>query len=509
MAAIPRPACQAHTMTPSTTYLSATQWMQALRTGQVSAREALELHIARVDALNPKLNAVVALNLEGARQRADEADQARQRGEDWGPLHGLPMTIKDTWEVPGMPCTAGAVQYKAHRPRQAAWAVQRLRNAGAVVFGKTNVPFQAMDIQSFNEVYGTTHNPWDQKLTPGGSSGGAAAALAAGMTPLELGSDVGGSIRIPAHFCGVYGHKSTYGLIPMRGHIPGEPGTLSEPPLCVAGPLARSAEDLRLVLDLLAGPTPDHQGGWQVALPKARHDKLATFRVLMWIDDSDCPIDSRMTAVYRQLGQRLEAAGAQVSWGSPLGMGLKDFYPCYTAQMGCLLGAVLSSADRRRMGMVSPFGKRTAGLLKSLGQVVSLPKHVDRFVAGLNMGHGDWLALAEEGLRLREAFEAAFTTHDVILAPPTLGTAFPHDHGLFANRKLKVDGQTRHYGDQMMWIAPATLMGLPATSAPVGPTADGAPVNVQIIGAPYADKTTIAFAALLSTVQGGFVAPPC
>jgi amidase len=229
---------------------------------------------------------------------------------------------------------------------------------------------------------------------------------------------------------------------------------------------------------------------------------------LMWIDDADCPIDSQMTAVYRQLGQRLEAAGATVSWGSPLGMALKDIYPCYTAQMGCMLGAVLDDAGKRRMGVVTPFGKATSGVLKALSRFVSLPKHVDRFVAGLNMGMRDWMALAEEGQRLREAFQAAFTTHDVILAPPTLGTAFPHDHGLFPTRKLKVDGQTRHYGDQMMWIAPATLMGLPATSAPVGRTPAGLPVNVQIMGAPFEDRTTLAFAQLLTAVTGGFVPPP-
>jgi amidase len=495
-------------MTATTPYLTATQWMQALRTGQISAREALELHLARMQTLHPRLHAVVALDSEGARRRADEADRARQRGEDWGPLHGLPMTIKDTWEVPGMPCTAGAVLHKNHRPAQAAIAVQRLLDAGANVFGKTNVPLQAMDIQSYNDVYGTTNNPWDLTRTPGGSSGGAAAALAAGITPLELGSDVGGSIRIPAHFCGVYGHKSSYGLIPLRGHIPAEPGTRSEPPLCVAGPMARSAEDLRLLFDLLIGPSPERQGGWRVDLPEARHPSLSAFRVLMWIDDPDCPIDPQMTALYRDLGQKLQAAGAQVSWGAPLGMQLQDFYPCYTAQMGCLLNAVLRPADRRRMGMVSPFGRTTAGLIRAMSQVISLPRHMDRFVAGLNMGHADWLALAEEGLRLREAFQAVFTTHDVILAPPTMGTAFAHDHSLFAARKLQVNGQTRHYADQMMWIAPATLMGLPSTSAPVGRTPQGLPVNVQIIGAPFEDRTTLAFAQQMDAITGGFTPPP-
>ncbi len=494
--------------TPSTTYLSASAWLQAMATGEVSAREVLELHLARVDAVNPGLNAVVALDLARARQRADDADRARQRGESWGPLHGLPMTIKDTWEVPGMPCTAGAPRFKDHRPQVAAHAVQRLLDAGAIVFGKTNVPYLALDIQSFNSVYGTTNNPWDRARTPGGSSGGAAAALAAGMTPLELGSDIGGSIRIPAHFCGVYGHKSTYGIVPMAGHVPGEPGMRAEAPLAVAGPLARSADDLRLMLDLLAGPTRASQAGWRLALPEARHEALSTMRVLMWVDDPDCPIDHHMADAYRTLGRQLEAAGAQVTWGSPQGMRLNTLYPCYTAQMGCMMAALLTPAERRTLGMVRPFGAASVPFMKRLGQFVSLPQHVDRFVAGLGMGHREWLGLVEEGLHLQQAFLGAFQSHDVILAPPTLGTAFPHDHGLFPTRKLQVDGQARHYGDQFMWIAPATLLGLPATCAPVGRTPSGLPVNVQVIGAPYEDRTTIRFAQLLNGLGLGFTPPP-
>jgi amidase len=493
---------------PSHTYLSAHAWMQAMDTGQVSARDVLELHLARVNAVNPSLNAVVALDLAGARQRADDADRARQRGERWGPLHGLPMTIKDTWEVPGMPCTAGAPRFKDHRPPAAAHAVQRLLDAGAIVFGKTNVPYLALDIQSFNEVYGTSRNPWDLSRTPGGSSGGAAAALAAGMTPLELGSDIGGSIRIPAHFCGVYGHKSTYGIVPLSGHIPGDPGMRSDVPLGVAGPLSRSADDLQLMLDLIAGPTRSHQTGWQLALPPARHDTLSTMRVLMWVDDPDCPIDADMATTYRALGRQLEAAGAQVSWGSPQGMRLNGLDPCYTAQMGCMMAALLTPAERRQLGMVTPFGAATAPIMKRLGKLISLPQHVDRFVAGLGMGHKGWLELVEEGLHLQHAFLGAFQSHDVILAPPTLGTAFPHDHGLFPTRKLTVNGHSRHYSDQFMWIAPATLLGLPATSAPVGRTPQGLPVNVQVIGAPFEDRTTIRFAQLLEGLGLGFTPPP-
>ncbi len=228
-------------------FLPAHQLLARMDAGQLSSRALLELQLARVDQCNRSIGAVVALDRDAARQRADAADKARQRGERWGVLHGLPMTIKDTYEVAGMPCTAGAPVYRDHRPQANAWAVQRLLDAGAIVYGKTNVPFMASDIQSYNAVYGTTNNPWDVLRTPGGSSGGAAAALACGLTPLELGSDIGGSIRIPAHFCGVYGHKSSHGIVSLRGHIPGPPGTLAEPDLAVAGPLARSAQDLALM----------------------------------------------------------------------------------------------------------------------------------------------------------------------------------------------------------------------------------------------------------------------
>ena len=201
-------------------YLDAKTLLARLKKGEITSRALLDAYYTQIDARNPLINAVIAQNRDAARLRADEADAATARGESWGPLHGLPLTLKDTYEVPGLPCTAGSPSLKSHMPKKAATAVQSLLDAGAIVLGKTNVPLFASDIQSYNKLHGTTHNPWNADLTPGGSSGGAAAALAAGFTPLELGSDIGGSIRTPAHFCGVYGHKSTQGIVPLRGHIP-------------------------------------------------------------------------------------------------------------------------------------------------------------------------------------------------------------------------------------------------------------------------------------------------
>jgi amidase len=488
--------------------LGAIEALTRLRAQEIGSRDLLEACLARVDALNPKLNAVVARDHEAARARADEADRATRRGESWGPLHGLPMTLKDAWEVPGMTCVGGAPEYRQHRPQKAGPAIQRVLDAGAICFGKTNVPYKSVDMQTYNTVFGTTCNPWDLDRTPGGSSGGSAVALATGMTPLEVGSDIGGSIRLPAHFCGVYGHKTSHGLIPMRGHVPGEPGSVSEPPLVVAGPMARSADDLGLLFDILLGPAPAMQPGWTQRLPQSSHTRIDQYRVLIWTDDPDCPIDTRMAEVYRQLGQSLKAAGVQVAVGSPLGMGLKDIYPLYFAQMGSVMGAWLRPDERRAKGMVAPFGKATSPLMRGLGKLMSLPHSADRLVEGLTGGLGGWFSLVEEGNRLAEAFRTVFDRYDVVLMPPTYTPAFAHDHGYAAMRQIRVDGRRRHYSDLLMWIAPATLMGLPVTNAPVGRTVGGLPVGVQIMGGPYQDRVTLHFAKLLADVMGGFVKPP-
>lgn len=481
--------------------LSAGQLAGALAEGRIASRDLLEHYLARIGQHNAPVNAVIVLNAEQARRRADEADAATRRGEHWGPLHGLPMTIKDTWEVPGMPCTAGAPQYRDHRPQRPAAVVQMLQQAGAIIFGKTNLPYKALDIQTYNPIHGVSRNPWDHSLTTGGSSGGAAAALACGFTPLEVGSDIGGSIRIPAHFCGVYGHKSTHGIVPMRGHVPGDPGHIGEPDLGVAGPMARHADDLALLLDVIAAPSSTMQPGWRLDLPAPRRERLADFRVLMWTEDADCPIDSRLAAVYRDLASQLTRAGAQVSHGAPAGLALMDLYPNYTRQMGALMKAWLTRSERMAKGMVAPAMGWTPALLRGLAKVMDTPKCLDKFVEGMTMGHGRWLASIEDSLVLRERFTAAFREYDVILAPPTMTTAFPHDASLFAMRRLMIDGRMRHYTDLFMWIAPATVLGLPATSAPVGRTPEGLPVNVQIIGAPYDDRTTIGFAQLLAQMQ--------
>lgn len=483
-------------------YLSAKQLLQGLKKGDISSRDLLETYIARIQEKNPAINAVVAMDLEAARQRADAADKATANGESWGPLHGLPMTIKDTYEVPGMPCTAGAPSLRDHRPKKPAVTISHLLDAGAILVGKTNVPLFASDLQSYNKIYGTTHNPWNLSCTPGGSSGGAAAALAAGFSALELGSDIGGSIRIPAHFCGVYGHKVTHGIISLRGHVPGPPGALGEPDLAVSGPMARTAEDLQLLLDVVAGPSPLQQPGWHLKLPAATQKKIEDFRVLLWIDDPLCPIDHQMSSLYLQLKSALESAGVSVTTGSPLGMNLDDFYPLYMNLMGSIMGASQKKIERRVMGLAAPLWHR-------VGDYFDLPKRFEYFLEGAAQSHVDWLRMDEKRRRIRQKFLAIFNQYDVILMPPAATTALKHQHEPeMPLRKIFINGEKRNYADMLMWISPATLMGLPATSAPIGKTTAGMPVNVQIVGAPFQDKTTIKFAAMMAKVMGGFTVPP-
>ncbi|MDH4283343.1 MAG: amidase family protein, partial [Myxococcales bacterium] len=285
-------------------FRSASECLALLRKGEVSSLELVDSCIARIEALNPELNAVVAKDYDRARQSARAADAARATGKDLGALHGLPMTIKDSLETAGLVTTSGAPALRNHVPREDAVAVERALTAGAIILGKTNVPLYAGDWQTFNAVYGRTNNPWDVTRTVGGSSGGSAASLAAGFVALELGSDIGGSIRLPAHYCGVYGHKPSYGIVPGRGHIPGPPGTKSEADLAVIGPLARTAGDLGLALDVIAGPDTLVRDGWTLALLPPRAEQLSGFRVAYWLDDPLCPIDS---SVRNELEATIEA----------------------------------------------------------------------------------------------------------------------------------------------------------------------------------------------------------
>jgi amidase len=476
---------------------SARELLARMARREISSRELLDHLLARVARLDESLNAVVTLDLERARSRADAADAALARGESWGPLHGLPVTIKDTWETAGLRTTSGAPQYASHLPATDAVAVGRLRDAGCVVFGKTNTPLLGGDVQTYNAVFGVTRSAWDATRTPGGSSGGAATAVATGMTAFELGSDIGGSIRTPASWSGVYGLKTSYGIVPMRGHVAPPPGTLSAADLCVAGPLARDASDLDLVLDVVAGPLPEEGVGWRLALPPPRRQRLRDYRVAAWLDDAAFPVDAAVRERLQATVAALRAAGVTVDEQARPAFALADCMRTYQR----LLYAVLAADYPQKAfdGFVA--------LAPDIDPAASDP--FSRFVTFGTVRHREWLAAREAGARHRAALRDFFRDHDVLLCPVTSVPAIPHDHSdPMPARKILVNGAERSYFELFGWISIATLGYLPAVSAPVGLTAGGLPVGVQIVAPYLEDRTAIDFARLLSDVIGGFVPPP-
>lgn len=481
-------------------YRSAVECLALLRSGQISSVELVDSCIARIEALNPAINAVVAKDYQRAQESARAADAARAEGTDLGVLHGLPMTIKDSLETAGLVTTSGAPELRDHLPREDAVAVQRVIGAGAIVLGKTNLPTYASDWQTFNPLHGCTNNPWDPSRTAGGSSGGSAASIAAGFVPMDLGSDIAGSIRSPASYCGVYGHKPSHGIVPGRGHIPGPPGAKSEPDLAVVGPLARTAADLRLALDVIVGPDTLDRGGWTLGLPPSRAEQLKDFRVGYWLDDPLCPIDSTVRTELEATIEALRPHVELVDVGSVFQ--LEDIVALYNRLLLGVIGTDMPTALKVMSRLMLPY----YALADGLGIHTNVTKK--NSVRGLHQSHADWNRANERRARLRWQCHEVFQDLDVLLTPIGPVTAFPHQlNGNHLTRRLVVDGKKRPYADHIPWIALATAALLPATSVPIGLTQAGLPVNVQIVGPYLGDKTTIRFAELLAEVRGGFQPP--
>jgi amidase len=406
------------------------------------------------------------------------------------------MTIKDSFETMGMRTTCGHPPLRDHVPKHDAIAVGRLAAAGAVFFGKTNTPELAGDVQTYNPLFGFTVNPWDPARTPGGSSGGAAAALAAGLTGFELSSDIGGSIRTPSSWCGLYGHKPTYGIIPTRGHVPGPPGTLAEADLNVVGPMGRGVEDLALGLDVLVGPSPDDRLAWTLRLPAARHQDARDYRVGSWFDDPAYPVDAEVRELLEGAAAALRAGGVAVSEHRPP----LDLRATVRTYLQLLLPVV-----------VADFPQEVYDRLAA--DVASMPAHADDPIARTarfgTLRHRDWLAADEARERVRAQFAEFFQHHDALLLPVVPVAAIPHDHSQpLAARTIVVNGERRSYHDLFSWIGLATMAYLPATVVPVGRTRGGLPVGMQIVGAYLEDRTTIDLAGHVTRIVGGFEAPP-
>ena len=480
---------------------SATALLEMLSRRKISSLELLNLLLERIERLNPTLNAVITLDVDGARAAARAADNLSPT--DQGPLHGLPLTIKDAYEVTGMTATCGIPALAGHRPVQDADAVVLLRRAGAIPFGKTNTPLAAADHQSYNTVFGTTNNPWDVTRTPGGSSGGAAAAVAAGFTPLELGSDIGGSIRCPSHFCGIYGHKPSYGIVPMRGHIPPMPGTLSISGLGVGGPMARSAVDLELALDVLVNPAELDNKAWSVRIPASRHENLRNFRVALWADHTGFRVDSRCLDVMHAFAEDLRRAGVTVDDKARPELDPAASDDLYIAMLFSILSVGMTDEDRRltiEAGSGCTAGDR------------SYPARIAR---AMQFSHREFLELQERQQHLFRVWQNFFTGYDVILCPAMPTVAFPHDHsgdgpGHIAqySRRIQVDGESCPYLEGLQWPGLVTVAHLPATAMPTGRLIDGLPMGLQAVGPYLEDRTTLRFAQLSEQELGGFSPPP-
>jgi len=452
--------------------LTARALADRLRRGQLSAVDALAAHLARIDRDNPALGAVVSIDRDRAHQQAVAADAALRRGEPLGPLHGVPMTLDDAHDVAGLRTTVGAAALDRLASEDGAVAA-RLRAAGANLFGHTNVAAYLADYQSANDLFGRTANPWDPARTAGGSSGGAAAALAAGMTPLEVGSDMAGSIRLPAHFCGVYGLKTTEHRVPLTGFFRPPPGTPRPVRImsCL-GPMARDLGDLELALSIIAGPDRVDADVAPVPLspPIPRH--LGDLRLAVATSLPGVPVAREVREEIERVAARASDAGAEIVERLP---------ELDWAAIGELFGGLVSALT----GQFDP--------------TADLPDH-QRSLAW-------YLEALDRRDHLAAAWDAFFDDIDALLLPPAMTTAFPHAEQ-YAD--IDVDGEPRTYADHGRLLVFANVTGAPALVAPAGSSGDGLPIGVQIVGPRWSEIHLIEIARALEEagVLPGFQRPP-
>ena len=477
---------------------TATELGTALRKREVSAVELAQDAIGRIERHDMKINAVCVRDFDRALKAARAADAARASGDE-RPLLGIPLTVKESYNVVGLPTTWGMKEQRNFRPAEDALAISRVKDAGLVILGKTNVPLGLGDWQSYNEIYGTTNNPYDLTRTPGGSSGGSAAALAAGYGPLSLGSDLAGSLRVPAFHCGVFAHKPTFALVPSRGHLPPPiPPLPLDRDMAVIGPLARGAADLALLLDVVAGPDPIEAGkAYRLALPPPRHSELKDFRVLVVDSDPVMPTNAVVRAAIDRLAGDLAKAGVRIERQSPL---LPDF-AASSRLFARMLMSFLAIAFQPEI---------YAGALATAPNLSpnDMSLQAER-LRGIALSHRDWVMAESARGQLRAQWRALFNSFDAVICPVMPTPAYPHDHSPEQEkRRINIDGKEFAYPDQMAWPSIANLPGLPATAIPTGLSPEGLPIGVQIVGPWLEDRTTLKLAELIEREFGGFVPPP-
>ena len=475
-------------------FLSANELALKIKNKELSCVELLQHYLTRVDQHNESLNAIVVDLREEAMEEAKRLDDLISKGKILGSLHGVPMTVKESYNVAGTPTTFGNPALKDNVTSTDAESIRKLREAGANIFGKTNVPLGLADFQSYNDIYGTTNNPYNLERIPGGSSGGSAAALAAGLTGLETGSDIGGSIRNPAHFCGVFGHKPTYDLLWGKGHSPVEDNRAFSD-ISVIGPLGRSALDLDTSIRVVAGPDRIRARGFKLDLPEWQGRELSDLRVAVWKNDILAPVTKETESRVEAVAQALKDAGAVID---------EQARPNFDAEFSHeVYGRLLHSTMAARMPDQD---------YESLKEYVSSLSEDDQSESAQTKraqvsSFKEWAAANEMRHRLRWQWHDFFENYDVVLTPTTPTPAFKHDQRDFGERTLMVDNEERDYFEGVFWSGLSGVAYLPSTVIPTGLGAEGLPIGVQIIGPEYSDLITIGIARELEQKGFAFVPP--
>ena len=474
-------------------YLPAHVLAEKIKNKEISSLELTQHYIERIEKYDGDINSVIVKTFDEAILAATEADEAISKKQELNILHGVPMTIKESYNIEGQSTTWGIPDFKGNIAKEDGLAVKRFKKSGAHFLGKTNVPLNLADFQSYNDIYGTTGNPWDVKTTPGGSSGGSAAALAAGFTSLEAGSDIGGSIRNPAHYCGVFGHKPSHAIIPSSGHelIPNVP----EPDLSVCGPLARSAKDLEIALDIMAGPIERESRGWQLNLPESRRSNLKDFKVAIWSNDEIAPVSKEIAERCEEVGKNLESVGVNVSYAA------KPDHDFLKSEINyqLLLQSVMQS------GMSEEEFKKIEEIANNLEPNDSSVEAI--LARGTVLSHRNWIRQNYAREQTKISWENFFNKWDILICPQLATTAIEHDHRKISDRTIMVDNQEQRYFQQIFWPGLAVNAHLPSTVFPTGLSRDGMPIGLQAIGGAYEDKTTIKFAELYEQEFKAFVVP--
>lgn len=473
-------------------FKSALELGRMLKAGKLSSKELLQACLDQYMRHNSAVNAVVVTDIDRAMRQAAAADRRIKKGEALSVFDGVPMTAKESFDWSGHPSTWGNPKYRNNIAKSDAAALTRLTDAGAVIWGKTNVPLDLADWQSFNEIYGTTNNPWDLTRSPGGSSGGSAVALATGMSALEIGSDIGASIRNPAHYCGVFGHKPTYGVVPYRGHL--LPGIVMPSDITVAGPLARSAKDLTAMMDILVGA---ESRGLQVKLPRAPQKNLKDFRVAVKVSSAVSEVDQPVQDKIFAAAGVLKKLVKKLSFDARPAFSDEESYEIYITLLRATASRKLTDADY------------DAAVINAAGLAHGDKSYVAMMTRAFALSHRDWLKVNERRHQMRLLWDQFFDEWDVLLCPTAASAAFPHDQvGERHERFIEVNGKRVSTIDQRFWAGYSGGYYLPSTVAPLGLTPQGLPTGVQIITREYGDYTSLKFAELLEQELGGFTPPP-